>query len=171
MTDPVRPARIVVIGPSGNGKSTLAALLAERLGWRFVEGDDHHPPANVAKMARGEPLDDADRAPFLASIAAELARAPDAVVACSALRRDYREVLAASGPVLFVLPQVPADVLRRRIAARHDHFMPASLVDSQLAALELPEGDEPALVLDGERPAADLADSVTAYLESLPAGD
>lgn len=157
---------IVVMGPSGNGKSALGAALAARLGLPFIEGDDCHPPANIAKMARGEPLTDADRAPFLDNVAAELARHPGgAVAACSALKRTYRDRLRAGLPALtFVLPQVPASVLHARMTSRPGHFMPPSLLASQIATLELPEADEAALLLDGEHPLETL---VAAALQSL----
>ena len=153
------------MGPSGNGKTTLGRLLADRLGWQFIEGDDHHPPANLAKMARAEPLDDADRAPFLDSIAAAL-RDGHGVAACSALKRAYRERLAsvAGGNLLFVLPQVPEAELARRMRERSGHFMPPSLLASQLATLELPGPEEPALLIDGLAEAESQALAVIAHL-------
>lgn len=136
---------IVVTGVSGSGKSTLGRALAADLGWPFVEGDDHHPPGNVAKMARGEPLDDADRAPWLARlrdlVAAWVAAGEDGVLACSALKARYREALAgASGAVRFVFLGGSPAVLRERLHGRQGHFMPADLLESQLAALEPPQG-------------------------------
>lgn len=159
---------IVVMGPSGNGKSTLAAALAKQLGWRFIEGDDHHPPANIAKMACGEPLSDADREPFLRSIGAALAGGK-AVAACSALRRSYRALLGevGGGAVLFVVPQVAEAELARRMASRPDHFMPPSLIASQLATLELPGPGERALLVDGTLPLADLVAAVMLALHKL----
>ena len=153
---------MVVIGPSGNGKSTLAAALAERLGWRFVEGDAHHPPANIAKMARAEPLTDADREPFLASIGRALADADGAVAACSALKRCYRETLTrvAGKPVLFVLPEVTAEELRRRMGLRPGHFMPPALLASQLAAFESPAGNELSCTIDGSLPVSEAVDGM-----------
>jgi len=153
---------IVVIGPSANGKSTLAAAIAARLGWRFIEGDEHHPPDNVAKMARGEPLNDADRQPFLRSIGDALAQAGGGVAACSALKRSYRDLLCdvAGEPVLFVLPQVPRDELQRRMEQRGGHFMPPSLLASQLADFEVPQAGEHFLLLNGALPAQVLAEMV-----------
>jgi len=153
---------IVVIGPSGNGKSTLATAIAERLGWRFIEGDEHHPARNIAKMARGQPLDDADRQPFLSSIGAALAQGDGAVAACSALKRRYREILSevAAQPILFVLPQVRAEELRRRMEARGGHFMPPALLASQLADFEIPQADEHCLLLDGALPIQVLVEQV-----------
>lgn len=147
--------RVVVMGVSGSGKSTVGWLLARRLDVAFVDADGLHPPANVAKMTAGEPLTDADRLPWLRAVAAELAAAPaGAVVACSALRRRYRDVLRDGAPgVTFVHLDGSRDVLAARLAARLDHFMPASLLDSQLATLEPLDADEAGVVLDvGEQP-------------------
>ena len=157
---------LVVMGPSGNGKSALGAALAAHLGLPFIEGDACHPPANVAKMARGEPLDDADRAPFLDAVAAALAAHPGgAVAACSALKRTYRERLRTAVPgLLFVLPQVGRATLHRRMADRPGHFMPPALLDSQLATLELPQPGEAALLLDGEQPLATLVQQIADHL-------
>ncbi len=156
---------VVVIGPSGNGKSTLARALADRLGWHFIEGDDHHPPANIARMARGEPLSDADRAPFLASIGQALAQADGAVASCSALKRSYRQTLERiGGPILFVWPKVARAELLRRMEQRQDHFMPPSLLDSQIAAFEPPASGERAMVVDALRPPAELAAEIAAEI-------
>lgn len=151
------------MGPSGCGKSTIARALARELGWQYLEGDDLHPPANRSKMASGHPLDDADRAPWLERIAAALAAAPDGggvVAACSALKRRYRDVLRAGRKdVTFVLPLLPRETLAVRLSQRTGHFMPPSLLDSQLAALEPPGPDESGFVIDGTAPpAAQLAD-------------
>ena len=153
---------IVVIGPSGNGKSTLGRAIAERLGWHFIEGDDHHPPGNIARMARGEPLTDEDRAPFLDSIGRALAASDGAVAACSALKRSYRDRLVrlAGKPVLFVLPRVPRDELQRRMERRTGHFMPTALLESQLATFEEPAPDENAVIVDGTLPAQLIARSL-----------
>jgi len=159
-------SRVVVIGPSGNGKSTLAAAIAARLGWRFIEGDEHHPPANIAKMARGQPLDDVDRQPFLHAIGSALAQSGGAVAACSALKRSYRDLLGevAGEPVLFVLPQVPHAELQRRMEQRGGHFMPPSLLASQLADFEEPQAGEHFLLLDGALPTEVLAETVAEWL-------
>ncbi len=141
---------IVMMGVSGAGKSTVARGLAKRLGWDFAEGDALHSEASVAKMAAGLPLSDADRAPWLARIAewidAEIAAGRHGVITCSALKRAYRDVLRRPG-VLFVHLTVSRAELERRVSRRAGHFMPASLLDSQLDALEPPDDDEAALVI------------------------
>jgi gluconokinase len=136
---------VVLMGVTGSGKTTLGQLLAGQLGWTFVEGDAFHPHANVQKMHRGEPLTDADRSPWLRALRAridELAVAKQsAVVACSALKQAYRDVLSEGRPeVVFVHLTAPAAVIRDRLDHRRGHFMPAALLDSQLATLEAPVG-------------------------------
>jgi carbohydrate kinase (thermoresistant glucokinase family) len=142
------PLLIVMMGVSGSGKSTVGACLAERLGAPFIDGDDLHPPENIAKMSAGQPLDDADRAPWLARIAGQLAAWRDAgsggVIACSALKRAYRDQLAAEGARFVYLAESPASAAAR-LAERTGHFMPESLVASQFQALEPPGRDEPVL--------------------------
>lgn len=150
---------IVVMGVSGSGKSTLGRCLADRLGCTFFEGDDFHSAASIAKMRAGHSLDDEDRWPWLDrvgdAIGVEARTSARAVVACSALRHRYRDRLAAAAgvPLLFVLMDATPYLLARRLAARTGHFMPASLLDSQLATLERPGSDERALVLDADRTA------------------
>ncbi|AYF98400.1 gluconokinase [Protaetiibacter intestinalis] len=158
-------APVVVAGVSGSGKSTVGALLAERLGVPFVDGDALHPPANVAKMAAGIPLDDADRGPWLDAVGERLA-AGSVVVACSALRRAYRDRLRAAAPsVRIVLLDGTRELLGERMAARAEHFMPPALLDSQLATLERPAPDEHVAVYDVAVPPAELADAVLHDLE------
>ncbi len=143
------------MGVSGSGKSTLGRALAATLGWQFVDGDTLHPAANVTKMAAGIPLDDADREPFLERVARVIAekRRAGVVVACSALRRSYRDVIRArAGPVMFMLPVLDREILAARLGQRSGHFMPPSLLDSQLALLEFPDPDEQALLVDGNTP-------------------
>ncbi|WP_237710290.1 gluconokinase [Rhodanobacter fulvus] len=140
---------VVVMGVSGSGKTTVARELAQQLNWEFLEGDSVHPPANVAKMSAGTPLNDDDRWPWLEAIvkwmSQRLQRGESAVVACSALRRIYRDHLRQAGAgVRFAYLHVPHDELARRMRSR-DHFMPPSLLDSQLATLEEPGPDEDAL--------------------------
>lgn len=139
--------RLVVMGVSGCGKTTLGAALAARLGAGFVDADDLHPPANRAKMARGEALTDGDRAPWLDLVAGVLRNRAPVVVACSALRRAYRDRLREAGEVRFLHLAAPREVIAARLAARQGHFMPASLLDSQYATLEPPGPDE-AVTLD-----------------------
>ncbi|MBM7831594.1 gluconokinase [Agromyces cerinus] len=142
--------RIVVMGVSAVGKSTVGRLLAERLGVPFRDADDLHPVANVAKMASGVALDDTDRGPWLDLVGAELeASTTGVVVACSALKRTYRDRLRDAAPsTVFVHLHGSRELLAARAAARTDHFMPASLLDSQLAALEALAPDEAGVTVD-----------------------
>ncbi|MFO1325895.1 MAG: gluconokinase [Rubrivivax sp.] len=159
--------RVVVMGVSGCGKSTVGRLLAARLGLPYIEGDELHPPENVARMAAGTPLTDDDRLPWLQRVGERLAAEPrGAVVACSALRRRYRDRLRqhAPGLRLVFLHGDPA-LLARRLAARQGHYMPASLLPSQLQALEPPQADEQALSLDIDTPAEQLAGRAQQWLE------
>jgi carbohydrate kinase (thermoresistant glucokinase family) len=140
--------RIVVMGVSGAGKSTVGAALARRLGTPFVDADDLHPPANIRKMRDGIALVDADRMPWLDLVGEALAEAsaPGVVVACSALRRTYRDRLRAAAPdVVFVALEGDPELLAERMGARPGHFMPATLLASQLAAYESPGADERAV--------------------------
>jgi gluconokinase len=144
---------IVLMGVTGCGKTTVGRLLAERLGAVFAEGDAYHPPANVAKMSRGEPLTDEDRWPWLDALARDIGRWLDAgtsaVVGCSALKRAYRERLRAGrGGVRLVHLTGDPERIRERMAARRGHYMPLSLLPSQLATLEPPGADEGAIVVD-----------------------
>lgn len=141
--------RVVVAGVSGSGKTTVGKALAERLQVPFEDGDDLHPPANVAKMRAGEPLTDADRAPWLEAVGDWLAAHDDGVVACSALRRPYRDALrAAADDVEVLLLHGDPDVIRRRQAGRGQHFMPPALMSSQLATFEPLAPDEAGTTLD-----------------------
>jgi gluconokinase len=149
MSEPrtVAPVCVVVMGPSGVGKTTLAERLAARLGWAFAERDSFHPPANVAKMSQGIPLDDADRASWLVVlrdwIGAQAAAGHDTVVTCSALKRRYRDVLRETAcRVRFVQLEADPALVGQRIGARKGHYMPPSLLASQLAALEPLQDDE-----------------------------
>lgn len=166
----MEPLQVVVMGVSGCGKSSVAQALAQALGAGFVEGDRHHPPENVARMAAGVPLTDADRAGWLATLAGLLASSRDerrgVVLACSALKRRYRDRLREAGPLRFVMLEVPQDVLEQRMAARSGHYMPASLLPSQLAALEMPQPDEAAIVVDATRPLPELIATVLAQLRA-----
>ncbi len=151
-TDAVPPL-VVVMGVSGSGKTTVGAALAGLLGVDFVDGDDLHPPANVAKMHAGHPLTDDDRWPWLDRVGGALAEAARGrrglVAACSALRRAYRDrIRAAGGPgIVFVFLDVSHDEARRRMAVRLNHFMPATLLNSQFETLEAPDGEADVLAV------------------------
>jgi gluconokinase len=144
-----RKTAVVVMGVAGCGKSTVGQMLAQRLGWSFAEADDFHSAANVAKMAAGTPLTDEDRRPWLESIRAWIdATAGNSVVTCSALRRSYRDILrGAQANVRFLHLSGTEASIGARMTARADHFMPTSLLASQLATLEPLEGDENGVVI------------------------
>jgi gluconokinase len=160
---------IVVMGVSGSGKTSVAQELTRQLGWDYVEGDDLHPEANIAKMAGGNPLDDEDRWPWLQRIAevigAHEAAGKGLIVTCSALKRSYRDLLREGHPsVWFAHVDVSRDVLAERLQHRTGHYMPPSLLDSQLTTLE-PLGDgEPGDVIAGSGP---LEQTVTELLTDL----
>jgi gluconokinase len=153
------PKVLVIMGVSGSGKSTIAALLAEKLGWPFRDADEFHPPANVEKMKSGVPLTDADRWPWLEAIAAwideERARGTHAIVTCSALKRAYRRIIIGDRPdVRLVFLKGDMALITERLAKRHGHFMPPSLLQSQFDALEEPGPDEnPVIVSIAPAPA------------------
>jgi gluconokinase len=147
------PVFVVVMGVSGSGKTTLGKGIAERLHWRFQEGDELHPRANVEKMSRGEPLTDEDRWPWLEAIGRWLderaTAGENAVLTCSALRRTYRDRIRQGRPgVRFCHVMAPAETLRERLEHRRGHYMPASLLPSQLATLEPLADDEPGVVVE-----------------------
>ncbi len=156
--------RIVVMGVSGCGKSSVGLALAGALGARFIDGDDLHPEANKAKMAAGIPLNDDDRWPWLDLVVEALAES-NTVVACSALKRVYRErILAAAPGTFFVHLHGTRDLLSQRMNARPNHFMPVSLLDSQLNTLELLGADEPGVMLDIALPIDQLVAAAKAAL-------
>lgn len=166
MNAPLNAPRVVVMGVSGCGKSTVGELLAQRLGVPFVDGDRLHPAANVAKMSAGTPLTDEDRWPWLEAVGAAIAAEPDgAVMACSALRRVYRDVIRRAAPgTVFVHLHGSRELLAARMAARPGHFMPPSLLDSQLATLEPLGPDEDGVVLDVAPPAPQVVASAAAWV-------
>lgn len=147
------PLQVVVMGVSGTGKSTVGAAVAEGLGWELVEGDDLHPPANVAKLSAGLPLTDEDRAPWLDQLndlaTSRAAAGLGSVLTCSALKRAYRDRLRAGVPAMFFLHLDGSyEVLEPRMTRREGHFMPVALLRSQLATLEPLERDEDGTVVD-----------------------
>src|SRR5207248_5349904 len=166
---PVAPRILILMGVSGSGKSTIGAILARRLGWDLEDADWFHPPANVEKMHKGEPLTDEDRWPWLNAIASWIneARNKDkhAVLACSALKRRYRDILIGDrSDVRLVFLKGDEALIGRRLATRHEHFMPASLLRSQFEALEEPGADENAIVVSVEPSPKVIADRILAAL-------
>ncbi len=168
------PVIAVVMGVSGSGKTTVSALLAAALGCQFQEGDDLHPAENVEKMRGGTPLTDADRMPWLHKIAEEIdgwrARGESGVLTCSALKRSYRDIIIGGRPdVTLVYLKGSHDLIRRRMAARHEHFMPVALLDSQFATLQEPTPDERPITVDvGGRP-TEIAAEIVHQLEERQA--
>lgn len=143
---------LIIAGPSGSGKTTVGAMLAGRLRWAFADADSFHPPGNIAKMREGHPLTDEDRWPWLEAILAwmdeQIAAGGSAVITCSALRRAYREKLLAGRPearMVFLLAD--RETLASHLTGRHGHFFPRDLLDSQLADLEVPRGEENVIVV------------------------
>ena len=168
------PRVLVVMGVSGSGKSTVADALARHLGWPFAEGDDFHPPANVAKMHSGHPLDDADRKPWLEALAAwidaRLAAGEHGIVTCSALKHTYRDILAKDRPgVVFVYLKGTMETVAGHLANRTGHFMPASLLPSQFETLEEPRADERFVAVDAAQPVETIVAEIESYIAE--AGD
>ncbi|WP_412544217.1 gluconokinase [Longispora sp. K20-0274] len=160
---------LLVMGVSGSGKTTVGAMLAGRLRWRYAEADDFHPAANVTKMAAGEPLTDEDRWPWLAAIAGWMderrAAGEPAVVTCSALKRAYRDVLRAGRPeVRLVYLRGDRELIAGRLLARHGHFFPDKLLASQFADLQEPGADEDPLVVDLDGTPDEIVDRILAGL-------
>ncbi|WP_249138776.1 gluconokinase [Phycicoccus avicenniae] len=164
-----RTRHVVVMGVSGCGKSTVAQGISDAVGLPFAEADRFHPETNIAKMSAGTPLTDADRRPWLAELAAWMAaqarEGQSTVMACSALRRSYRDILRHGPPqVQFVHLDGPADLIAARMSARPDHFMPPALLESQVATLEPLEPDEDGVVLDLRRDPETLVDEAVRWL-------
>jgi gluconokinase len=163
------PCALVVMGVSGSGKSTIGEGLAERLGWRYEDGDGFHPPGNVAKMSAGQPLTDEDRWPWLQAIADEIDRVCNAgqraVIACSALKRAYRDILVhGRDDVRIIFLDGKQELIAARLAARKGHFMPPGLLESQFRTLEPPAGDENPLTVSIDAPVETIVDDIVRQL-------
>jgi gluconokinase len=164
------PCALVVMGVSGSGKSTVADRLAARLGWSYEDGDGFHPASNVAKMSAGQPLTDEDRWPWLQAIADEIDRlsatGERVVIACSALKRSYREVLVhGRDDIRIVLLDGTQDLIAARLAARKGHFMPPGLLASQFRTLERPEADERPIIVSIDAPVEQIVDDIVTQLD------
>jgi gluconokinase len=164
------PCALIVMGVSGSGKTTIASELAERLGWIFEDGDRFHPPSNVAKMSAGHPLTDDDRWPWLQAIAHEIDRVcrrrEHAVIACSALKRAYRDVLVhGRNDIRIVFLNGTEELIAGRMAARKDHFMPKALLASQFKTLEPPRADENVVTVSINAPVDTLVDDILCRLK------
>ncbi len=170
------PTAIVVMGVSGAGKTSVGELLAKRLNCTFLEGDQLHPPANIKKMAEGIPLDDDDRWPWLDLIGQELTsalkRGGDVVATCSSLKKIYRDRLrqASGGVLYFVFLTGKNEVLEERMGARTGHFMPKSLLQSQLATLESPQGEAGVVTVDIDATLDEIVDEALRKLSELWGG-
>ena len=165
---PAKP-RVVVMGVSGCGKTTVGGLVARELGVPFLDGDSLHPVENVAKMAAGHPLTDEDRWPWLAIVGRELAAAGDSgmVLACSALRRTYRDAIREQAPdTIFLHLNGSKEVLAQRVGGRAGHFMPPALLDSQLATLEPLRADERGVVVDIAAPVNEVVDGAVSVVSA-----
>ena len=164
------PCGLVVMGVSGSGKSTVANRLAARLGWRYEDGDSFHPASNVAKMSAGQPLTDEDRWPWLQAIADEIDRrsgtGEHVVIACSALKRAYREVLVhGRDDIRIVFLDGPQDLIAARLAARKGHFMPPGLLASQFRTLERPDASERPIVVSIDASVEKIVDDIVTQLD------
>ena len=169
------PSVLVVMGVSGSGKTTIAALLAGRLRWDFEDADDLHPAANVAKMHAGIPLTDTDRWPWLHAVAgwidASRAAGRQGVVACSALKRRYRDIIIGDRPdVQLVYLKGDPKLIRARLTCRHGHFMPAGMLESQFEALEEPTADERPIVISIDRRPREIVDGLLSIIEPTLTG-
>ncbi|WP_315811643.1 gluconokinase [Bradyrhizobium sp. SZCCHNR2028] len=165
------PHALVIMGVSGSGKSTIGEALGQRLGWRFEDGDSFHPPANVAKMSAGHPLTDEDRWPWLQAIAAEIARCRTAgqhiIIACSALKKAYRDILVGDrNDVRMVYLQGSQELIGERMSHREGHFMPPGLLASQFATLEPPGAAEHPIAVSVDAPVAAIVDDIMQQLHA-----
>jgi gluconokinase len=173
VADTTNPCALVVMGVSGSGKSTIAERLAARLGWRCEDGDKYHPAANVAKMSAGHPLTDEDRWPWLQAIADEIDRtckqSERAVIACSALKRAYRDVLVhGRSDVRIVFLNGTQELIAGRLAARKGHFMPPGLLTSQFKTLEPPQPTERPITVSIDAPVEAIVDAIIRQLNRTP---
>jgi gluconokinase len=167
----IAPCALIVMGVSGSGKSTIAAALAERLGWTFEDGDRFHPKSNVAKMSAGHPLSDEDRWPWLQAIADEIDRVCAArghvVIACSALKRTYRDILVhGRDDVRIVFLEGSQALIGDRLAKRKGHFMPPGLLDSQFKTLEPPQADEHPITVSIDAPVEIIVNNIVAHIRT-----
>jgi gluconokinase len=165
----IAPCALIVMGVSGSGKSTVAAELAKQLSWTFEDGDRFHPKSNVAKMSAGHPLTDEDRWPWLRAIAGEIDRVCKAgghvVIACSALKRAYRDILVhGRGDVRIVFLNGSQALIANRLAERKNHFMPPGLLDSQFKTLEPPQADENPITVSIDAPVETIVNNIVALV-------
>jgi gluconokinase len=168
LSDMTAAQKFVIMGVSGCGKSSVGAALGEKLGVPYVDGDDLHPVGNIEKMSKGLPLNDNDRWPWLTKVGETLAASKGcAIIGCSALKRIYRDKIreAVAEPVLFIHLAGSREVIGARMGKRAGHFMPGSLLDSQFATLEPPQGDELALTVDIDQSLEGIISTILAALE------
>ncbi|MGP2437493.1 gluconokinase [Streptomyces sp. JW3] len=171
MQQPQTPHVVVVMGVAGTGKTTIGPLLAARLGVPYAEGDDFHPPANIAKMTAGTPLDDDDRWPWLDAIGgwAHQRAGLGGVVSCSALKRSYRDRLRGEAPgLVFVHLTGSRELIEDRMSHREGHFMPTALLDSQFGTLQPLQPDEPGVAVDVSGGPEEIAERAVTALQALP---
>jgi gluconokinase len=165
---------VIIFGVSGAGKTTVGKLLARELGWRFVEADDFHPPANIKKMRSGHPLTDKDRWPWLERLRQQIERSlsvgENAVLACSALKRAYRDRLRLGNEVKFVFLRGDYALVEKQLRSRHGHFMDANLLQSQFDDLEEPQPDENVLTIELGRTPEKIVERIEAKLNLTGSG-